>query len=82
MCKFHDPSVIGSRDTEGGFGGVPPPVYSRLLFVFVRRHFLTDGDVSIAALLSSPSNQAVFEHPIRLCFMYFLTSLELSLVLS
>ena len=21
MCKFHDPSIIGSRDTEGGGGG-------------------------------------------------------------
>ena len=21
MCKFHDPSVIGSRDTERGGGG-------------------------------------------------------------
>ena len=20
MCKFHDPSIIGSRDTEGGGG--------------------------------------------------------------
>ena len=28
MCKFHDPSIIGSRDTEGGGGGSeePPPV--------------------------------------------------------
>ena len=21
MCKFHDRSIIGSRDTEGGVGG-------------------------------------------------------------
>ena len=28
VCKFHDPSIIGSRDTEGGGGGSeePPPV--------------------------------------------------------
>ena len=27
MCKFQDPSTIGSRDTEGGGGlqGAPPP---------------------------------------------------------
>ena len=26
VCKFHDPSIIGSRDTEGGGGvrGAPP----------------------------------------------------------
>ena len=27
VCKFHDPSIIGSTDTEGGGGvrGAPPP---------------------------------------------------------
>ena len=25
VCKFHDPSMIGSRDTEGGVRGAPPP---------------------------------------------------------
>ena len=27
MCEFHDPSIIGFRDTEGGSGGSeePPP---------------------------------------------------------
>ena len=25
MCKFHDPSIIGSRDTEGGSEEPPPP---------------------------------------------------------
>ena len=24
VCKFHDPSIIGSRDTEGGVQGAPP----------------------------------------------------------
>ena len=28
MCKFHDPSIIGSRDTEGG-SEEPPPVTDR-----------------------------------------------------
>ena len=29
VCKFHDPNIIGSRDTEGGGGGSeePPPSY-------------------------------------------------------
>ena len=26
VCKFHDPSIIGSRDTEGGSAEPPPPV--------------------------------------------------------
>ena len=25
VCKFHDPSIIGSRDTEGGGGSEEPP---------------------------------------------------------
>ena len=25
VCKFHDPSIIGSRDTEGGSEEPPPP---------------------------------------------------------
>ena len=25
VCKFHDPSIIGSRDTEGGEGSEEPP---------------------------------------------------------
>ena len=29
MCKFHDPSIIGSRDTEGGSKEVPPPPQSQ-----------------------------------------------------
>ena len=26
VCEFHDPSIIGSRDTEGGSEESPPPV--------------------------------------------------------
>ena len=29
MCKFYDPSIIGSRDKVGGVRGVPPPVTDR-----------------------------------------------------
>ena len=25
VCKFHDPGIIGSRDTEGGTRAAPPP---------------------------------------------------------
>ena len=25
VCKFHDPSIIGSRDIEGGSEEPPPP---------------------------------------------------------
>ena len=31
MCKFHDPSIIGSRDTEqGGVRGAPPLPQSQI----------------------------------------------------
>ena len=32
VCKFHDPSIIGSRDTEGGGvrGAPPPPPQSQI----------------------------------------------------
>ena len=30
MCKFHDPSIIGSRDTEGGGGSEEPLPSHRL----------------------------------------------------
>ena len=26
VCKFHDPSIIGSRDSEGGGGGSEEPL--------------------------------------------------------
>ena len=37
MCQFHDPSIIGSRDTRGGGGGsegphLPSPHLPRKLF--------------------------------------------------
>ena len=31
VCKFHDPSIIGSRDTEGGgVRGAPPKSQSQI----------------------------------------------------
>ena len=30
VCKFHDPSFIGSRDTEGGEGSEEPPSQSQI----------------------------------------------------
>ena len=30
VCKFHDPSIIGSRNTEGGPRSPPPPPSHRL----------------------------------------------------
>ena len=32
MCKFHDPSIIGSRDTEGVRGAPPPQSKERMGF--------------------------------------------------
>ena len=30
VCKFHDPSIIGSRDKEGGPRSPPPPPQSQI----------------------------------------------------
>ena len=55
MCKFHDPSIIGFRDTEGGVRGAPfppPSPSSRLTKIFMFLINPPSGNVKIQKMIA------------------------------